>query len=226
MFFRQLLNDETACASYLLGCKSTARSRSSIRTSIWSTSTSRSPRPRAPRSSRSSTRTCRPTTSPGWPTLVARTGATAYLPEGAGVEFDHHALRDGEVVTLGNTEIAGDRHPGPRARPPRLRRHRPHPRRRAVVRAHRRRAARRRRRPARPARARRAHRRGDGPHAVPVADRAAAGAARPPRALPVALLRVGLRPRPVGQPDLDDRLRAPPQHGAAVRRPRTRSSRR
>ena len=28
---------------------------------------------------------------------------------------------------------------------------------------------------------------------------------------PVALLRLGLRPRPVGQPGLDDRLRAPPQ---------------
>ena len=34
---------------------------------------------------------------------------------------------------------------------------------------------------------------------------------------PVALLRLGLRPRPVGQPGLDDRLRAPPQHRAAVR---------
>ena len=46
----------------------------------------------------------------GLPELVARTGATAYLPEGAGVDFDHHALRDGETITLGNTEIAGDRH--------------------------------------------------------------------------------------------------------------------
>ena len=53
--------------------------------------------------------------------------------------------------------------------------------------------------------------------AVPLADRAAADAARRPRALPGALLRLGLRPRPVGQPGLDDRLRAPPQPRAAVR---------
>ena len=45
-------------------------------------------------------------------------------------------------------------------------------------------------------------------------------------ALPGALLRLGLRPRPVGQPGLDDRLRAPPQHGARSSTPRTRSSRR
>ena len=41
-------------------------------------------------------------------------------------------------------------------------------------------------------------RRGDGAHAVPLADRAAAGAARPPAALPGALLGLGLRPRAVG----------------------------
>ena len=43
-------------------------------------------------------------------------------------------------------------------------------------------------------------------------------------ALPGALLRLGLRPRAVGQPDLDDRLRAPPQPRAAASTPRTRSS--
>ncbi len=48
----------------------------------------------------------------GMPELVARTGATAYLPEGAGVEFDHHALADGEVVKLGNTEIEAISTPG------------------------------------------------------------------------------------------------------------------
>ena len=53
----------------------------------------------------------------GLPELVARTGATAYLPEGAGVDFDHHALADGEVVELGNTEIAGGRDARPRRSP-------------------------------------------------------------------------------------------------------------
>ena len=39
----------------------------------------------------------------GLPALVEATGATAYLPAGAGVEFEHVALADGEVVELGNT---------------------------------------------------------------------------------------------------------------------------
>ena len=48
----------------------------------------------------------------GLPELVARTGAMAYLPEGAGVEFDHHALRDRELVTLGNTAVTAIATPG------------------------------------------------------------------------------------------------------------------
>ncbi len=43
---------------------------------------------------------------------MARTGATAYLPEGAGVEFDHHPLRDREVVELGNTTLEAIATPG------------------------------------------------------------------------------------------------------------------
>src|SRR5690242_15412174 len=39
----------------------------------------------------------------GLPALVERTGATAYLPSGAGVEFEHVPLADGQVVELGNT---------------------------------------------------------------------------------------------------------------------------
>jgi hydroxyacylglutathione hydrolase len=41
----------------------------------------------------------------GLPELVARTGATPYLPAGAGVEFAHQELTDGEVVELGNTVV-------------------------------------------------------------------------------------------------------------------------
>jgi len=41
----------------------------------------------------------------GLPTLVERTGATAYLPAHAGVEFEHVALADADVVTLGNTIV-------------------------------------------------------------------------------------------------------------------------
>src|ERR671936_2413653 len=48
----------------------------------------------------------------GLPALVERTGATAYLPAGSGVEFEHVALADGEVVELGNTEVQAIATPG------------------------------------------------------------------------------------------------------------------
>jgi glyoxylase-like metal-dependent hydrolase (beta-lactamase superfamily II) len=48
----------------------------------------------------------------GLPGLVERTGATAYLPEGAGVDFEHVALRDGGVVELGNTVVTAIATPG------------------------------------------------------------------------------------------------------------------
>jgi hydroxyacylglutathione hydrolase len=112
MFFRQLLNDETACASYLLGCKTHgafavvephidlveeyvsiaeaqgARIVAAIDTHVQADHVS------------------------GMPELVARTGAMAYLPEGAGVDFDHHSLPDGAVVRLGNTAIEAVATPG------------------------------------------------------------------------------------------------------------------
>jgi hydroxyacylglutathione hydrolase len=47
----------------------------------------------------------------GLPALV-EAGATAYLPVGAAVEFDHVALGDGEVVELGNTVVSTLATPG------------------------------------------------------------------------------------------------------------------
>jgi hydroxyacylglutathione hydrolase len=41
----------------------------------------------------------------GLPALVDATGATAYLPARAGVEFQHTSLEDGEEVALGNTVV-------------------------------------------------------------------------------------------------------------------------
>jgi glyoxylase-like metal-dependent hydrolase (beta-lactamase superfamily II) len=41
----------------------------------------------------------------GLPALVMETGATAYLPAGAEVGFDHVALRDGDEIELGNTLV-------------------------------------------------------------------------------------------------------------------------
>jgi hydroxyacylglutathione hydrolase len=112
MYFRQLLNDETACASYLLGCKSKgelavvdphvglvdayvglaesqgARIAAVLETHVQADHFS------------------------GMAALVERTGATPYLPAGAGVDFDHQPLADGAVVRVGNTEIEAISTPG------------------------------------------------------------------------------------------------------------------
>jgi len=48
----------------------------------------------------------------GLPALVEHTGATAYLPAGAGVAFEHVALTDGELVELGNTLVTAIATPG------------------------------------------------------------------------------------------------------------------
>ena len=112
MYVRQLLNDETACASYLLGCKThssfavvephidlvdeyiaLAKSQGASIVAVLDTHV------QADHVS-------------GMAALVARTGATGYLPAGSGVEFEHRALRDGEVVKLGNTEVRAIATPG------------------------------------------------------------------------------------------------------------------
>src|SRR5262249_2219288 len=48
----------------------------------------------------------------GLPALVERTGATAYLPAGAGVGFQHVALAGGDRVDLGNTIVTPIATPG------------------------------------------------------------------------------------------------------------------
>lgn len=48
----------------------------------------------------------------GLPELVASTGATAYLPEGAGVSFPHTALGHDDEVELGNTTVHALATPG------------------------------------------------------------------------------------------------------------------
>jgi len=112
VFFRQLLNDETACASYLLGCQGSgdfavvdphvdlvdeyialaeregARIVAVLETHLQADHVS------------------------GLPALVQRTGARAYLPADAGVEFEHVALADGETVRLGNVELQAISTPG------------------------------------------------------------------------------------------------------------------
>jgi hydroxyacylglutathione hydrolase len=112
VYFRQLLNDETACASYLLGCPThstfavfephvdlvdeyvaLADSRGAAIVAVFDTHV------QADHVS-------------GMAALVERTGARAYLPAGAGVDFEHHPLADGERVELGNTVVDALATPG------------------------------------------------------------------------------------------------------------------
>jgi glyoxylase-like metal-dependent hydrolase (beta-lactamase superfamily II) len=105
MYFRQLLKDETACASYLLGCKthsafavvdphadlvdeyvSLAEAQGATIVAVLDTHV------QADHVS-------------GLPALVAATGATAYLPAAAGIEFEHTALEDSDEIALGNTVV-------------------------------------------------------------------------------------------------------------------------
>ncbi len=48
----------------------------------------------------------------GLPALVARTGATAYLPANTGVDFAHEPLADRQVVEFGNTVVTAIATPG------------------------------------------------------------------------------------------------------------------
>jgi Zn-dependent hydrolases, including glyoxylases len=112
MYFRQLLNDQTACASYLLGCKS--RSKFAVvdpHIDLVDEYIALAEAQGIPIVAVFETHVQADHVS-GLPELVARTGATPYLPEGAGVDFDHHALADGEVVELGNTELQAIATPG------------------------------------------------------------------------------------------------------------------
>jgi hydroxyacylglutathione hydrolase len=112
VFFRQLLHDETACASYLLGCLTEGRlAIVDPHADLVDDYIALAEAQAAPIAAVLETHVQADHVS-GLPELVARTGATAYLPEGAGVRFEHHPLADGEVTTLGNTEIQAIATPG------------------------------------------------------------------------------------------------------------------
>src|ERR671933_934873 len=106
MFFRQFLNDSSSCASYLLGCKTHRRfAVVDPHVDLVERYIALAEGQGIPIVAVLETHVQADHVS-GLPELVRRTGATAYLPEGAGVAFDHHALRDGDVVGLGNTAIS------------------------------------------------------------------------------------------------------------------------
>ena len=112
MFFRQLLRDETACASYLLGCAT--HSQFAVvdpHIDLVDDYIAVAKAQDVPIVAVLDTHVQADHVS-GLPELVARTGARAYLPAGAGVTFDHHPLEDGEIVKLGNTQIQAIATPG------------------------------------------------------------------------------------------------------------------
>ena len=112
MYFRQLLNDPTACASYLLGCKThSAFAVVDPHIDLVEDYIALTQAQGASIVAVLDTHVQADHVS-GMSALVARTGATAYLPAGAGVEFDHHELQDGELLNLGNTAIQAIATPG------------------------------------------------------------------------------------------------------------------
>lgn len=112
MFFRQLLNDDTACASYLFGCKSKAQfAVVDPHVDLVDDYIALAESQGIPISAVFETHVQADHVS-GLPALVARTGATAYLPEGAGVAFNHVPLGDGDVIELGNTSVQALSTPG------------------------------------------------------------------------------------------------------------------
>ncbi|HET8754656.1 MAG TPA: MBL fold metallo-hydrolase [Solirubrobacteraceae bacterium] len=112
MYFRQLLNDDTACASYLLGCPTHRRfAVVDPHVDLVDRYIELAEQQDVPIVAVLETHVQADHVS-GLPGLVERTGATAYLPAGAGADFDHHPLADGEIVTLGNTELEAIATPG------------------------------------------------------------------------------------------------------------------
>jgi glyoxylase-like metal-dependent hydrolase (beta-lactamase superfamily II) len=112
MFFRQLLNDSTACASYLFGCKT--HSEFAVvdpHVDLVDEYIALADAQGVPIVAVFDTHVQADHVS-GLPEMVRRTGASAYLPEGAGVEFEHVPLADGAKVVLGNTEVEAIATPG------------------------------------------------------------------------------------------------------------------
>jgi hydroxyacylglutathione hydrolase len=112
MFFRQFLKDDSACASYLFGCKS--RERFAVvdpHADLVGDYIRIAEAQGVPIVAVLETHVQADHLS-GLPALVERTGAIPYLPAGADVDFEHVALADGEVVKLGNTELHAIATPG------------------------------------------------------------------------------------------------------------------
>jgi hydroxyacylglutathione hydrolase len=112
MLLRPFLNDHGSCASYLFGCTSHGRLAvvdphvDLVDEYLGAASAAGSPIVAVFETHVQADHVS------GLPALVERTGATAYLPAGAGVDFDHVPLADADVVELGNTVVTAIATPG------------------------------------------------------------------------------------------------------------------
>jgi hydroxyacylglutathione hydrolase len=112
MLLRPFLNDAGSCASYLFGC--TTHNRLAVvdaHIELVDDYLVAAAAFAAPVSAVFETHVQADHVS-GLPQLVERTGATAYVPASAGVEFEHVALDDGDVIELGNTIVTAIATPG------------------------------------------------------------------------------------------------------------------
>ena len=112
MIFRPYLYEPTACASYLFGCLS--KSQLAVvdpHVELVDAYLTEAERVGAPIAAIFETHVQADHIS-GLPALVEATAAAAYLPAGAGVEFDHVPLEDGATVELGNTIVRALATPG------------------------------------------------------------------------------------------------------------------
>src|SRR4249920_2920015 len=112
MLLRPFLNDETSCASYLFGC--TTQGMLAVvdpHVDLVDRYVAAAEVVGQPIVAVFETHVQADHVS-GLPELVERTGASAYLPCGAGVEFAHQPLADGAVVELGNSLVTAIATPG------------------------------------------------------------------------------------------------------------------
>ena len=112
MLLRPFLNDAGSCASYLFGC--TTQSKLAVvdaHVDLVDDYLAAAAAVGAPITAVFETHVQADHVS-GLPALVEATGATAYLPAGARVEFEHEPLEDGAELALGNTRVRALATPG------------------------------------------------------------------------------------------------------------------
>jgi len=112
MIFRSFLYEPTSCASYLFGCLSKGKlGVVDPHVELVDAYLEEAERIGAPIVGVFETHVQADHVS-GLPALVDETGAAAYLPIGAGVDFPHEELADGVFIELGNTVVRALSTPG------------------------------------------------------------------------------------------------------------------